>query len=188
MRDVAYASLPKAERSELHERLADWLDERSEPDELVGHHLEQAYRLRAELGRLDGRARRLAAAAGGRLGAAGIEAWKRGDAPAAVNLLGRATGLLPEGDSFRLELCCELSLALLTAGELRRANETLAAAAQAAADAGDRRLELRARLELAYQRLFSDHEGEQMSSSTPPRVHCQSSMRSRTIARSAGPG
>ena len=156
VRDVAYASLPKAERSELHERLADWLDERSEADELVGHHLEQAYRLRAELGRLDGRARRLAAAAGGRLGAAGIEAWKRGDAPAAVNLLGRATGLLPEGDSYRLELCCELSLALLTAGELRRANETLAAAAQAAADAGDRRLELRARLELAYQRLFSD--------------------------------
>ena len=127
------------------------------PDELVGHHLEQAHRLRAELGRLDGRARRLAAAAGGRLGAAGIEAWKRGDAPAAVNLLGRATGLLPESDSYRLELCCELSLALLTAGELRRANETLAAAAQAAADAGDRRLELRARLELAYQRLYSDH-------------------------------
>ena len=31
----------------------------------------------------------------------------------------RATGLLPERDSYRLELCCELGLALLTAGELR---------------------------------------------------------------------
>ena len=156
MRDVAYASLPKAERSELHEQLADWLDERGEADELVGHHLEQAHRQRAELGRLDGRARRLAADAGGRLGAAGIAAWKRGDAPATVNLLGRATGLLPERDSFRLELCCELSLALLTVGDLRHANETLAAAATTAADAGDRRLELRARLELAYLRLFSE--------------------------------
>jgi DNA-binding SARP family transcriptional activator/tetratricopeptide (TPR) repeat protein len=156
VRDVAYGSLPKAERAVLHERLADWLDERDAADELVGYHLEQAHRQRAELGRLDGRARRLAADAGGRLGAAGIEAWKRGDAPAAVNLLGRATGLLPERGSFRLELCCELGLALLTAGELRRANETLAAAAEAAVDAGDRRLELRARLELAYLRLFTD--------------------------------
>jgi DNA-binding SARP family transcriptional activator len=158
VRDVAYASLPKAERSELHERLADWLDERGEPEELVGYHLEQAHRLRAELGRLDGRARRLAAAAGGRLGAAGIEAWKRGDAPAAVNLLGRATELLPERDSSRLELCCELGLALLTSSELRRANETLAAAAETAAAAGDRRLELRARLELTYVCLYSDPE------------------------------
>src|SRR4029077_7225775 len=106
-------------------------------------HLEQAYRLLAELGRLDGHARRLATDAGTRLGTAGIEAWKRGDAPATVNLLGRATGLLPERDSYRLELCCELSLALLTTGELRQATETLAAAAETAADAGDRRLELR---------------------------------------------
>ena len=51
VRDVAYASMPKAERAELHERLADWLDERGEADELVGHHLEQAHCLRAELGR-----------------------------------------------------------------------------------------------------------------------------------------
>jgi DNA-binding SARP family transcriptional activator len=160
VRDVAYASLPKAERSELHERLADWLDGRGEPDELVGYHLEQAHRLRAELGRLDGRARRLAVSAGGRLGAAGIEAWKRGDAPAAINLLGRATELLPQRDAFRLELCSELGLALLTAGEFPRARGILAAAVKTAADAGDRRLELRARLELSYVRLYSDPEGK----------------------------
>jgi DNA-binding SARP family transcriptional activator len=159
VRDVAYASLPKAERSELHERLADWLDERGEPAELVGYHLEQAYRQRSELGPLDGRARRLAADAGHRLGPAGIEAWKRGDTPAAVNLLGRATALLPLRDSLRLELCCELGLALRTAGELARAEETLVTAAETAAAAGDRRHELRAQLELAYVRLFSDPEG-----------------------------
>jgi tetratricopeptide (TPR) repeat protein len=159
VRDVAYASLPKAERSELHERLADWLDERGEPDELVGYHLEQAYRLRAELGRIDGRARRLAADAGWRLGAAGIDAWKRGDTPATVNLLTRATALLPEHDSNRTELCCELGLALRTAGDFPHAEETLVAAIETAAAAGDRRLGLRARLELAYVRLFSDPEG-----------------------------
>jgi hypothetical protein len=93
------------------------------------------------------------------LGAAGIAAWKRGDAPATVNLLGRATALLPVGDSVRLELCCELGLALRTAGELPRAEETLVAAIETAASAGDRRLDLRARLELAYVRLFSDPEG-----------------------------
>ncbi len=149
VRDVAYASLPKAERAELHEQLADWLDEHGEPDELVGYHLEQAYAFRRELGRVDGRARRLAAAAGARLGAAGIEAWKRGEVPATVNLLGRATDLLPERDTFRLELLCELGHALRTGGELPRAEETLLRAVKTACPAGDRRLELRARLELA---------------------------------------
>ena len=159
VRDVAYASLPKAERSELHERLADWLDERGESDELVGYHLEQASYQRSQLGWLDGRTRRLAGDAGARLGEAGIEAWKRGDTPAAVNLLGRASALLPERNSLRLEICCELGLALRTAGDLARAEETLVSAVEIAAAASDRRLELRAQLELAYVRLFSDPEG-----------------------------
>jgi DNA-binding SARP family transcriptional activator len=159
VRDVAYASLPKTERARMHERLADWLDEQREADELVGYHLEQAYRLRVELGRVNGRARRLAADAGERLGTAGIEAWKRGDTPATVNLLDRATALLPERDSSRLEMCCELGLALRTAGEFPRAEATLVEAIGAAASAGDRRFDLRAQLELAYVRLFSDPEG-----------------------------
>ena len=55
MRDAAYEALPKAERAELHERFAGWLeqhgDELVELDELLGYHLEQAYRYRQELGR-----------------------------------------------------------------------------------------------------------------------------------------
>src|SRR2546430_8925344 len=50
-----------------------------------------------------------------------------------------ATALLPERDPVRLELLCELGVALRGAGELRRAEETLAAAAET----GDRRTELR---------------------------------------------
>ena len=159
VREVAYASLPKAERADLHERLADWLDDRGERDELVGYHLERAYRLGTELRPVDRRLRRLGADAGAILGAAGIEAWKLGDSPAAVNLFARASELLPERDSSRLGLLCQLGPALRTSGDLARAAETLAHAIETAAVAGDRRHELRARLELAYVRLFSDPEG-----------------------------
>ena len=54
IRDAAYDALPKAIRADLHVRFADWLDEHGqelvERDEIVGYHLEQAGRYRAELG------------------------------------------------------------------------------------------------------------------------------------------
>ena len=159
VRDISYAGLPLEQRAELHERLADWLDGRGEADELVGYHLEQAFRQRESLGAGDGRGRRLALDAGGRLGRAGMEAWKRSDTPATVSLLTRAVGLLPESDAFRLDLLCELGPALRTGSDLSAAEETLFGAAETAAAVGDRRLELRARLELARVRLFSDPEG-----------------------------
>ena len=97
VRDVAYNGLPKADRARLHERYADLLDgEPNAPDEIVGYHLEQAYRYRAELGPPNRRARQLAADAGARLGAAGMRAFRTGDMPATTNLLGRAAGLLPD--------------------------------------------------------------------------------------------
>ena len=52
IRDAAYDSLPKETRAELHEAFADWLDQHAtlvEQDEIVGYHLERAYRNRAEL-------------------------------------------------------------------------------------------------------------------------------------------
>ena len=160
IRDVAYAGIPKAERVELHERLADWLDgQPEETDQLVGYHLEQASRLSSELEPGNRRAKRLAADAGGCLGGAGIRAWKRGDTPAAINLLGRAAALLAEGDSFRLALLCELGVALRGAGELDRAADMLVETADTAATAGDRRAHLRARLELANVRMFTDPGG-----------------------------
>ncbi len=54
IRDAAYDALPKAARAELHERFATWLERRApdlvELDEILGYHLEQAARYRAELG------------------------------------------------------------------------------------------------------------------------------------------
>jgi len=153
VREVAYASIPRLERSDLHERLADWLDERGELDELVGYHLEQAYRDREVIGLSDGKARRLAADAGRRLGAAGTEAWKRGEVPATINLLGRAAALLPKRDRYRLELLCELGPALRTGGDFGQAKRALREAIKLPAE---RRVELRARMELAGVQIASD--------------------------------
>ena len=49
IRDAAYGSLPKRTRGELHERFAATLDAAGEHDELIGFHLEHAYRYGEEL-------------------------------------------------------------------------------------------------------------------------------------------
>ena len=93
IRDAAYDALPKATRAELHERFADWLEERGaelvELDEILGYHLEQAARYRHELGHRPGarRARRRALAAAGR------RALWRGDERRRCPLLERALDL-----------------------------------------------------------------------------------------------
>ena len=54
IRDAAYEALPKSTRAELHELFASWLErhgaELVELDEILGYHLEQAFRYRRELG------------------------------------------------------------------------------------------------------------------------------------------
>jgi tetratricopeptide (TPR) repeat protein len=99
IRDAAYESLPKAARADLHVRFAAWLEQRGtdlvELDEILGYHLEQGLRYRAELGlpRDEG----LAASARDRLGAAGHRAYDRLDYHAAMRLLERAAATLPAG-------------------------------------------------------------------------------------------
>ena len=84
-----------------------------ESDEIVGYHLEQAHRYRAELdgadAALDGLARRASAC----LAAAGRGALERGDFNAGRSLLGRATSLLPAQDEARLALAPDYADALL---------------------------------------------------------------------------
>jgi len=98
IRDAAYAALPKGERAELHERFADFQeqaagDRRSEYEEVIGYHLEQATRYRQGLGRNDDRTRDLARRAAQLLGAAGVRAIQRGDALASSRLLERCQAM-----------------------------------------------------------------------------------------------
>jgi DNA-binding SARP family transcriptional activator len=155
VQEAVYRSAPKRLRAELHERYSDRLDTESpdlpDLDEFVGYHLEQAYRLRSELGESDRRAERLAEDAGARLGVAGIRASGRGDVPATIGLLGRAIAVLPEGPR-RSQLLSELGIVLAAAGQPDEALDVLRRAADEAVTTSDRVGEVRARLELEYVR------------------------------------
>jgi class 3 adenylate cyclase len=124
LRDAAYESLPKEARSRLHEQFATWLEEKAgertgEYEEILGYHLEQAYRYRVELGLAAQGDGRTAEAAAKYLGSAGLLARARGDLPAAANLLSRATELSPPDSTARSELAGKLRDVLFQSGELR---------------------------------------------------------------------
>jgi class 3 adenylate cyclase/tetratricopeptide (TPR) repeat protein len=164
VRDAAYQGIPKAARAELHERVADWVGIRTreragEYEEIVGYHLEQAYRVQAELGMPTEPAGALGRRAAVELGSAGSRAFARGDMPAAVKLLGRAVGLVPRGDAQRLELLPPLAFALLETGDfpgLQDAAGELTDAAEASGDAGVRAHSAILNL---WIRLFTNPEG-----------------------------
>ena len=160
IRDAAYDALLEVSRADLHERFAGWLETRPggravEYEEIVGYHLEQAFRYRQELGVLDDEASELGRNAAERLGAAGQRALTRHDLPAAVALLERAVGLLPQEDRLRLELSPELGIALTETGQLARADEILVGTITAARETGDRRAEFLSRI----QRLHASADG-----------------------------
>jgi class 3 adenylate cyclase/tetratricopeptide (TPR) repeat protein len=140
LRDAAYDRLPKSSRAELHERFARWLDQESVEvvvrDELVGHHLEQAYRYRAGLGPVDEGVRRLAQEAADRLEAAGRKHMARHDVAGAVDLLDRARALSPrERPDVSLEL--GTAMAVMMCGRPAEAFDRANAVLQAATRAGD---------------------------------------------------
>ena len=138
IRDAAYARVPKERRAELHERFAGWIDGRSEElEEIVGYHLEQAYRCRIELGPETDLSRAVAQRAAARLAASGVRADGRGDARAAVNLLDRAASLLPADAPVRIQLLPRLGRALREAAQMERAESVLEEAVERGEAAGD---------------------------------------------------
>ncbi len=161
IRDAAYDALPKATRADLHERFAAWLEEHGtelvELDELLGYHLEQACRYRAELGTPDDGT--LAAAARRRLTAAGHRAFLRQDYGAAVSLFERAAALVPPTE---LDLALETDLgdALFWTGRRDDALRRADALAERASAAGDRVGELCGRIQGGVFRLHLEPEGD----------------------------
>jgi class 3 adenylate cyclase len=160
IRDTAYEALPKAVRAELHERFAIWLQSYAadlvEAEELVGYHLERAYRYRVELGPLDEAARWLAERAAEHLFVAAERARARGDAGAARALLGQAIELLPAHNPARPAAQLELAVLLAERGEFADAASVRAEAEEAAREEGDRRVLARAALAATEAALQSD--------------------------------
>jgi tetratricopeptide (TPR) repeat protein len=142
IRDAAYAALPKERRVEQHRRFADWCvriagERIEEQEEIVGYHLEQAFRNRESLGALDEEARTLATEASARLESAGMRAFDRPDMTAAANLLRRAETLLPPDDPGRVEILTSLACALFEIGRLDESRATVAEAEARATVVGD---------------------------------------------------
>ncbi len=161
VRDAAYHAIPKAERVDLHERLASWMIEQAagragEYEEIVGFHFEQAHRSLVELGPLGERAERLARSASQALGAAGERAFGRGDMPGAVNLLARAASLRSERDRERVELSLRLAFALHETGDFETLRTVLSDARGAAKASGDAGLQMHAHILGLRTRLSTD--------------------------------
>lgn len=172
VRDTVYGSLLKRGRAAFHERFVDWAErvnaERGrgqEFEEIHGYHLEQAYRYRTELGVIDEAARRVGRRASEKLASAGERALGRGDIPAAVNLLRRATETREERDPARLHLMPDLALALRELGEFSEATAVLGEVRRLAGEEGDAVLAARAVLESRLVQAYAD-PGEDWSIAT----------------------
>jgi predicted ATPase/class 3 adenylate cyclase len=168
VRDTAYARLLKRTRARLHERFAAWLTDTfrsrlAEHEEILGYHLEQSFRYRAELGPVDDNGRRLGAEASRYLSSAGRRALARGDMPAAANLLQRAAALLDEKDPARALLLLDAGEAAVDVGELERAESVLSEAVDRALSAQEMGIARAAALALLQLRYTTDAHGVQES-------------------------
>lgn len=152
LRDAAYATLTKADRADLHQRAAAWLDRDGPGDDtLVGYHLEQAAGYRRELGE---EADDLAEAAGRRLGDAGMRLWRTNDPSSAAGVLARANALLPES-ALRAELLFEQSLTLRLQERNDEADVALERAERDARASGAEEISARAAVERALLGFFA---------------------------------
>jgi class 3 adenylate cyclase/tetratricopeptide (TPR) repeat protein len=168
IRDAAYDALPKKTRAELHERFAGWLEGHGgalvERDEIVGYHLQQAYRYRSELGAPDSETSPIGERAAGFLAAAGHRAAIRGDYHAVANLLERALALGVHDPHERVRLQVELGLGLYEVGRIAESEELLGRTVEVATALGERGLAARALVHISTQRLDADPAvgGEEM--------------------------
>jgi class 3 adenylate cyclase/tetratricopeptide (TPR) repeat protein len=146
LQEAAYALIPKRRRSELHTRLARWLDADGASDAEVGDHLERAHALLCELDANDAEAARIGAEAGTRLAAAGRRADAMGDPRRATRLLQRAVTLLPQRSGPQAAAMIELAAAGWNLHTKDEAHRLLEAGIALAAEHGLRGLELRAQI------------------------------------------
>lgn len=159
MRDAAYNGMSKQARADVHRRFAEWLetspDERlGDYDELVGYHLERAYRCLVEVRRPDEEAQKIGRRGAERLAVAGRAAYARGDMVAACSLFSRSASL-PAAPEARLQILPDLSEALMNTGEFERADAVIGEVLDAARERHDDRLGAHAQLVRSAQRVWT---------------------------------
>jgi class 3 adenylate cyclase len=152
IRDAAYRAMPKEQRADLHQRFAEWLEgaagERlAEYEEILGYHLEQAYRYRAELGPPDDAMKDLGRSAAARLISSAERTRERGDFAVAERLL---TGAAEISDgTIRARSLFELSQTQFEKNDFRASAESAREAIDAAEVGDDPALAQRAALVLS---------------------------------------
>ncbi len=173
VRDTAYGSLLKRSRAAYHERFVTWAERvnrergrEQEFEEILGYHLEQAYRYRSELGVIDDATRDVGQRASEKLASAGRRAMGRGDMPAAATLLRRATATRAADEPARLALIPDLGMALMELGEFAGARRVLLEAIELALRTDDLVLAAKARLVNYYVELYSGESDDATDWST----------------------
>jgi tetratricopeptide (TPR) repeat protein len=136
IRDAAYESIPKLVRAELHELVAERF---ADDDAIVGHHLERAYRCRADVDP-ESADSELAHRAATRLFAAGRASYARGAVPSAIGFFERGASLPSEDPAARAELLIAVAGALRETTEFDRAAAALEDATSLAESAARRDL------------------------------------------------
>ena len=164
IRDASYRGIPKETRSTLHERFANFLEQRigeraAEYEEIIGYHFEQAYEQRLGLGPVTDATRLLRDRGRDRLESAGHRAQLRGDLPAAVKLFERAVALSDPESTERIEILSRQGSIAWQLGQLEEAEDLLDVAFEQAGEAGNASLAGRVEVAREFVRLQRDPEG-----------------------------
>jgi class 3 adenylate cyclase/tetratricopeptide (TPR) repeat protein len=170
VRDTVYGGLLKRSRAKMHVEFVRWADqvcaERGralEFEEILGYHLEQAYRYLTELGALDERAHEIGRDASQRLASAARRSFARGDAHAADNMFRRAIAMLKDDDPTRLPLLPERAEVMLELGKFADAKMLVDQAHELATAANDLRVKAAADLVRMHVLLHKAEPGSKWS-------------------------
>jgi class 3 adenylate cyclase/tetratricopeptide (TPR) repeat protein len=166
VREAAYRATPKRLRAALHEQFAVWLervvgDRVAEIEEILGYHLEQAYRFRCELGPAEDQERALGERAAAHLVRAARRASSLSDFEAVVGLLRRALSLGLEDPHEKVRALCSLGEALTQAGDPAETESVLTEAHELASRVGEDEIAALALVHRAWNRTGTkswDHE------------------------------
>jgi class 3 adenylate cyclase/tetratricopeptide (TPR) repeat protein len=166
VRETVYNGLLKRARATLHAEFVKWADQVNadsdrgrEFEEVLGYHLEQAYRYLGELGPIDEAGAAIGRDGARRLGSAAKRALGRGDMHAAAGLFKRSVALLPSDDDQRLDLLPEFAESLMGLGDLANARTVLTDARDTARAKGNARVLAASRLIAAFLATYSGEKG-----------------------------